>query len=136
MEAVKDGRANLMTSPNSVYRVFVRDLELMGRVGIYEVERRYEQRIVVSVDLDVAATYDGISDRLRDVLDYEQLVKRIQALVEAEHVNLLETLAERIAESCFADPRVNRLRVRIEKPDIMPNCRSVGIEIERTRSRI
>lgn len=120
-------------APNTC-RVFVRELELMGRVGLYEVERRYEQRIVVSVDIDVADTYDGVSDRLRDVLDYEQLVKRIQGIVEGEHVNLLETLAERIAQNCLADPRVISVRVRIEKPDIMPGCRSVGIEIERRRS--
>ncbi|HVY41656.1 MAG TPA: dihydroneopterin aldolase [Hyphomicrobiaceae bacterium] len=122
-----------MTPAVKLRRVFVRDLEVMGRVGIYEVERRYDQRILVSVDLEVADTYDGVSDRLRDVLDYEKLVERVRSIVEADHVNLLETLAERIAQACFADIRVHTLRVRIEKPDILPGCRSVGIEIERTR---
>jgi 7,8-dihydroneopterin aldolase/epimerase/oxygenase len=122
-----------MTPAVKLRRVFVRDLEVMGRVGVYEVERRYDQRILVSVDLEVADTYDGVSDRLRDVLDYEKLVERIRSIVETDHVNLLETLAERIAQACFTDIRVHALRVRIEKPDIMPGCRSVGIEIERTR---
>lgn len=122
-----------MTPVPNIRRVFVRDLELMGRVGVYEVERRYEQLLLVSVDLEVADTYGGVSDRLRDVVDYEQLVKRIQAIVAADHVHLLETLAERIAQSCFADARIAALRVRIEKPDIIPGCRSVGIEIERRR---
>jgi dihydroneopterin aldolase len=49
------------------------------------------------------------------------------------HVHLGETLAERIASACLADERVTGVRVRIEKPDIIPNARSVGVEIERLR---
>lgn len=115
-------------------RVFVQDLEVMARVGVFEVERRYEQRIVVSVDLAVLDDYDGVSDKLRDVVDYGALVKDIQTVVEGEHVHLLETLAGRIAANCLADRRVHSVRVRIEKPDILPGCRSVGIEIERRRT--
>ena len=48
-------------------------------------------------------------------------------------MNLVETLAERFAESCLRDKRVAAARVRIEKPDIIPNARSVGVEIERGR---
>ena len=57
----------------------------------------------------------------------------IAKLVQSGHVNLIETLAERIAANCLADPRVLSIRVRIEKPDALPSCRSVGIEIERRR---
>ena len=114
-------------------RVFVRDLELMASVGIFEVEKRYEQRIVISVDLDVADDYDGQSDRLEDVLDYGRIVSAIRAIVDSRHFHLIETLAERIAEACLADGRVNVARISIEKPDILPGCRSVGIAIERGR---
>ena len=114
-------------------RVFVSGLELMASVGIYEVEKRYEQRIVVSVDLDVADDYDGVSDRLENVVDYGGIVARIRAIVEARHFHLIETLAERIAEACLADPRALCARVTIEKPDILPGCRTVGIAIERAR---
>jgi dihydroneopterin aldolase len=78
--------------------------------------------------------YDGQSDRIGDVLDYARLVDGIERLVQREHVNLLETLAERIAQSCLADARVLAARVRIEKPDVIPSVRSVGIEIERHRA--
>lgn len=114
-------------------KIFVRELELMAHVGVYVVEHRYEQRIVVSVELDVTDDYDGTSDRLSDVLDYGGVVSTIQRIVEAEHVNLLETLAERIARACLDDPRIQSVRVRLEKPDILPGCRYVGIEIERKR---
>jgi dihydroneopterin aldolase len=114
-------------------RVFVHDLEIVGSIGVYEHEKRYEQRIRISADLWVHDDYDGRSDRLADVLDYGKVVDDIVMLVQSEHVNLIETLAERIARHCLADARVERVRVRIEKPDVARSCRSVGIEIERSR---
>jgi 7,8-dihydroneopterin aldolase/epimerase/oxygenase len=118
---------------NPTRRVFVRDLELMARVGIYEVEKRYVQRIVVSVDLVVRDDYDGRSDRLEDVVDYGQVVAAIRAIVDAQHFHLIETLAERVAAASLEDRRVLAASVTIEKPDILPGCRSVGVTIERRR---
>lgn len=114
-------------------RVFVHRLELMASVGIFEVEKRYEQRILVSVDLDVLDDYDGASDRLDAVLDYGLVVEAARAIVAQRHFNLIETLAERVAEACLADDRVAWVRVAIEKPDIVPDCKAVGIAIERRR---
>ncbi len=116
--------------------VFVRDLEIVASVGLLEHEKRYEQRIIVSAELAVRDDYDGRSDRLADVVDYSKVVDGIVRLVQSEHVNLIETLAERIAAHCLADSRVEGVRVRIEKPDVMPSCRSVGIEIERGRTKV
>jgi dihydroneopterin aldolase len=121
--------------PKPRRRVFVHELELMASVGIFEVEKRYVQRIVVSVDLDVVDDYDGRSERLADVVDYGRIVNAIRRLVENDHYNLIETLAERIARDCLADQRVVAARVIVEKPDILPGCRSVGIEIVRRRTR-
>ena len=117
-----------------IRRVFVRDFEIVASVGVFEHEKRYEQRILLSADLAVRDAYDGVSDRLEDVLDYSTLLEGIALLVQREHVNLIETLAERIAQHCLADQRVESVRVRIEKPDALPMCRSVGIEIERQRA--
>ncbi|MBO0766236.1 MAG: dihydroneopterin aldolase [Hyphomicrobiaceae bacterium] len=114
-------------------RVFVRELEIVGSIGVYEHERHYEQRILISADLWVRDDYDGTSDRLSDVLDYGKVVDDIVVLVEREHVNLIETLAERIARHCLSDARVERVRVRIEKPDVARSFKGVGIEIERKR---
>ena len=113
--------------------VFVRDLEIVVSVGILEHERRYEQRVLISVELVVYDGYDGKSDRLEQVLDYSKLVDGVALLAQGEHFNLIETLAERVAAHCLIDPRVESVRVRVEKPDIMPSCRSVGVEVERCR---
>jgi dihydroneopterin aldolase len=127
-------RSTLVDVPRRTRLVFMRDLEIVASVGVFEHEKRYEQPIVVSIDLVVSDTYDGVSDRLANVLDYSKVVDGISRLVQREHVNLIETLAERIATHCLTDGRVESVRVRIEKPEVMPACRSVGIEIERRRS--
>jgi 7,8-dihydroneopterin aldolase/epimerase/oxygenase len=114
-------------------RVFVRGLELIGSIGVYEHEKRYEQRIVVSLELDVHDDYDGRSDSIDHVYDYDHAIATVRAAVDAGHTNLIETLAERIAEGCLGDQRVLTARVTIEKPDVLPSCRAVGIEISRRR---
>jgi 7,8-dihydroneopterin aldolase/epimerase/oxygenase len=128
---------NLQSEPRAqsdrIRRVFVRDLEIMASVGVYEVEMRYEQRIIVSVELSVRDDYDGVSERLADVLDYSAIVRDLELLVQSRHFKLIETMAEAMATSCLSDARVISVRVSVMKPDIMPSCKAVGIEIERNR---
>jgi dihydroneopterin aldolase len=112
-------------------RVFVDGLELMGSIGVYEHEHRDRQLIVVSLTLDVIDTYDGTSDRLADVYDYDIAIAAIRETVGSGHFNLIETLAEAIATAVLTDPRALSARVRIEKPAVLTACRSIGIEIER-----
>ena len=116
---------------NRSRRVFVDGLELMGSIGVYEHEHRDRQLIVVSLTLDVVDTYDGTSDKLADVYDYDIAIRAIRATVDAGHFNLIETLAEAIAAAVLADPRALSARIRIEKPAVLTACRSLGIEIER-----
>lgn len=112
-------------------RVFIRDLEILASIGIYEAEKRTPQRIVINVDLVVEE--GPADDRIESAVSYEEVAKAIEAIVAEGHVNLVETLAEKIARSCLADPRVLKTVVRVEKPDIFANARSVGVEIERVR---
>ena len=121
------------SNPRPARRVFVQDYELIGSVGVYEHERRYQQRVVVSVELDIQDHYDGSSDELGSVYDYDQAIRAIRETVTSGHFNLLETLAERIAEACLTAREVLTVRVRIVKPDVLIACRAVGIEIERRR---
>ncbi|MCB1509958.1 MAG: dihydroneopterin aldolase [Hyphomicrobiaceae bacterium] len=135
MDQFSDGRPMMANGARerSVRRVIVEGFELAGSVGVYEHERRARQPLVVSLNIWVADDYDGQSDRLSDVYDYDIAINAIRDSVENGHINLLETLAERIAEACLADPRVLALDVRVEKPAVLPACRSVGIEIHRGR---
>ncbi len=124
---------HVASAKSRVRHVFVRDLDLMALIGIYDHEKVKPQRIVVNVDLSVQESDGPMSDEIDHVVSYEIVVKKIETIVAEGHVNLVETLAEKFAEACLRDKRVLAARVRIEKPDIIPNARSVGVEIERGR---
>jgi dihydroneopterin aldolase len=111
--------------------VFVRDLELLAPIGIYDHERQKPQRIIVNIDLSVQE--GSGDDDISHVVSYEIVVKKVEAIIADGHTNLVETLCEKIASACLKDQRVLAARVRVEKPDIIPNARSVGVEIERVR---
>lgn len=116
-----------------VRHVFVRDLEIIAFLGVHEHEKAKAQRIIVNIDLSVREGRGQLEDDIKNVVSYEVVVRRVEKIVAAGHVHLVETLAERIADACLSDDRVSAARVRIEKPDIIPNARSVGVEIERVR---
>src|SRR5215469_16316852 len=116
----------------AIRHVFIRDLELLANIGIYGRERGALQPVRINVDLavqDLAA----IEDRLDSVVDYGEITRKIRALVDGHHINLAETLAERIATVCFEDRRVKTAHVRVEKLHALPGAESAGVEIERHR---
>lgn len=116
-------------------RILVRDLVLACRIGVYRHERDAPQRVRFNIALDIpdALQPDPPDDRLAATVDYEQIVKGIRALAAGGHINLVETLAERVAAVCLADSRVARACVRVEKLDVFPDVAGVGVEIERGR---
>ncbi len=117
----------------AVRKVLIEGFEVLGSIGVYDHERRARQPLIVSLTLSLHDTYDGQSDQLGDVYDYDTAIAAIRRSVAVEHINLLETLADRIARSCLHDPRVISVIVRIEKPALAKSCRMIGIEIERHR---
>lgn len=122
---------HVASAASGLRHVFVRDLELMALIGIYPHEKETPQRIIVNIDLSVKE--GSGDDDISHVVSYEIVVKKVEAIIAEGHVNLVETLCEKIARSCLTDKRVVAARVRVEKPDIIPNARSVGVEIERVR---
>ncbi|MBF0373256.1 MAG: dihydroneopterin aldolase [Alphaproteobacteria bacterium] len=114
----------------SVRHVFVRDLVLSCSIGVYVHERKGPQR--VRINLDMAVREAGVvGDDLANVVCYDTIVARMRLIAGAGHLNLVETLAERIADMCLEDPRVRMARVRVEKLDVFPDATSAGVEIER-----
>jgi 7,8-dihydroneopterin aldolase/epimerase/oxygenase len=113
-------------------RVFIRNLEILAHIGVHGHEQGKLQPVRINVDLQVADT-SVVGDRLDSVVDYEGIAGIIHALVARGHINLAETLAERIAEAVLADTRVKTVRVRVEKLYALPGAEAAGVEIERTR---
>lgn len=109
-------------------------LECWGHHGVFEHERRDGQPFVVDVVLGLDATAAAASDDLADTVDYGGLALAVKAAVERDPVDLVETLAERIAGVCLTDDRVDWCRVTVHKPQapIEATFRDVALTIHRT----
>jgi len=116
----------------AVRHVFIRNLELLAQIGVHGHEKGKLQPVRINVDLAVEDSA-LIEDRLDQVVDYGAITRKIRALAEAGHINLAETMAERIVALCFEDKRVKTARVRVEKLHALPGAESAGVEIERHR---
>jgi dihydroneopterin aldolase len=115
------------------YTVTVRGLVLMSSIGIRPREREQPQRVRVSVDLMAADAFPG--ENRRRIINYEKVVAAIREIAASGHIDLCEGFAERVSTACFADPRVARVRVWVEKLDVFPDAEGVGAMLERTRPR-
>lgn len=115
----------------STRQVFINDLVLDCLIGVHRHERDGSQRVRINLDLTVLESPEPIDDRLSNVLCYEDLIVKVRHLAMSGHVNLVETLAERLAGLCLAEPGVQTVRVRVEKLDVFADAASVGIEIFR-----
>ncbi len=114
-------------------RVFLRDMMLQAAIGVYPHEHGVTQRIRVNISFGVADE-PGLAigrDDLSRTVSYERVVQLVRRIVDAGHVRLVETLAERIAAGVLADRRIRVIRVRIEKLDVFDAVDAVGVEIER-----
>ena len=116
----------------TVTHVFVRNLELLARIGVHGHEHGKPQPIRINVWLTCKVSPE--SDKLDNVVDYEAVADNIRAIVAAGHINLAESLAERIAASCLEDKRVETARIRVEKLHALPGTEAAGVEIERSAS--
>ena len=114
-----------------IRHVFLRDMLLHLSIGVYAHEHDKTQRVRINVDLGVSEQPGDQSDRLGRVLDYEALAQRVRDIATSGHVQLVETLAERIAQDCLRDARVRSARVRVEKLDVFADMWAAGVEVER-----
>jgi len=115
-----------------VTKVFVRGLKVDAQIGVYDHEHGRLQPLLVDVELDVAASH---CERLGDTVNYETIGEAARTIVSEGHIDLVETFAERLAQACFADPRVMRARVRVEKPlALAPHAAAAGVEITAVRA--
>jgi dihydroneopterin aldolase len=112
-------------------RTRVEGLVLLCRIGIHAQERLAPQR--VRVDVELAAAEDRVPDDIDAVICYERLVERIRQIAQADHINLVETLAARIADHCCSALAVDRVRVGVRKLDAIAEVDAVGVELERRR---
>ena len=114
-------------------RIHIIDLALRCILGIAAEERREKQDVILNITLHADLRKACQSDRIGDTIDYSTIKKRVIAMVEASSFQLVERLAERVAEVCLEESRVRKIEVVIEKPGALRFARSVGVEIVRER---
>ncbi len=114
-------------------KVFVRGLRIDAEIGVYAHEHGQTQPLIISFEMNVVEPANPISDSIEDVVCYNRFSQSIIDLVAKGHINLIETLAERICQMALEHPMVNGILVRIDKPDAMDKAEAAGIEISRTK---
>jgi dihydroneopterin aldolase len=106
-----------------------------GRHGVHSYERDESHPFVVDVVLEVDTRTAAKSDQLADTIDYGAIASTVVGIVEGEPVDLIETLAQRIADACLSEPKIDKVQVTVHKPDapIAAPFDDVAVTIERSR---
>jgi dihydroneopterin aldolase len=113
----------------------VTGIECWGHHGVFEHERREGQKFVVDLTLGLDTAAAAASDDLRDTVDYGSLVAAVKQAVEADPVDLIETLAQRLADVCLRDRRVQWARITVHKPDAPIEATFGDVTLTITRPR-
>ncbi len=111
--------------------VFISDLKIETIIGIYEWERRVRQTISLDLEMDADIARAAATDAIEDTLDYKAVAKRLIEFVGNSDYQLVETLAERIAQIVLDEFDVPWLRLTVHKPGAVRGSRDVGVIIER-----
>jgi dihydroneopterin aldolase len=118
-------------------RIELRGLRMTGRVGVLPAERAADQPLEIDLDLVVDLAAAGASDALADTVDYGAVCDAVVAAVRAGHVDLLERLASRIADTVLAvDPAIAAVDVAVRKlrPPVPHDLATSGVHIVRERA--
>jgi dihydroneopterin aldolase len=114
-------------------KVIITDLVFDTSIGIHDFEKEKEQEIKFNVKIDINPLLKAAENDLNTIVNYESVVNEIKSVTRKKHYNLLETLAEDIFLSLFLNKNIIKIKLRIEKPKIIKNTSSVGIEIIKKR---
>lgn len=111
-------------------RIFVRGLLVQASIGVHPHEHEETQPVIVDIELNMGDMPLPEKDRLHETLDYSLIAEKAEEIALEAHVQLVETLAGRIAEWALAsDPRVQACAVRIAKPQALLKADAAGVEV-------
>ena len=115
-------------------KIFIKDLVLKILVGIHSFEKKKKQRVKFNVEINTDPNLNPNQDNLDSIVNYEYILNSVKKITNRKHYPLLETLSEDIFFKLFKDKKIRKIKLRIEKLDIIKNTSSVGIETEKVRS--
>ena len=125
----------LRSKKNYIYKrkIIISDLTLLLSIGIHKFEKIKKQEVKFNIGIDINASLIPIETKLNSIVNYETVIKIITELTKNKHYELLETLAEDIFNELFININILRVKIKIEKTQIIKNTLSVGIEISKKR---
>jgi dihydroneopterin aldolase len=113
--------------------IVLKGFEVSASIGVHDHERAARQRIVLDVEITVDQAARPETDTIDQVLDYDFIREEVHALLAARHYDLQESLCYDILDFCLARPEVVSATVYSRKPDIYPDCDSVGFRLSARR---
>ena len=111
--------------------IYLRDLRIDAVIGVYDWERRMKQTVILDLEMAADIGKAANSDHIDDALNYKAVAKRLIRFVEESEFELVETLAERIAEIVLGEFNVSWCRLTLNKKGAVRYVRDVGVIIER-----
>ena len=114
-------------------KVIIKDLTLDISVGIHSFEKKKKQRVKFNIEILTDPFVSPNNKNLNSILNYEEVVTRIEKLVNLKHHELLEDLAENIFNILFKNKLVKQIDLKLEKLDILKKTKSVGIAVSKTK---
>lgn len=112
--------------------IYLNDLRIDTIIGIYDWERRTRQTVILDIEMGTDIRAAASSDSIEQTLDYKAVAKRLIEFVSESEFQLVETLAERIAEIVLTEFNVPWLKLRVNKQGALRGVRDVGVIIERS----
>ena len=125
---------NKKSKLKNTYKILINELTLDAFIGIHDFEKKKKQKISISLSLDVDDNISGIEHKIENFVSYEHIVADIKSILKKGHIDLLETLGEKIVDLCFKDERVMTINLKLEKLEVFKETSSVGIEIFRKKN--
>ena len=125
---------NKKSKIKNTYKIVINDLTVDTFIGIHDFEKKKKQKIAISLSLDVNDNISVIEHKIENFVSYEHIVADIKSILKMGHIDLLETLGEKIVDLCFKDERVMTIKIKLEKLEVFKETNSVGIEIFRKKS--
>ena len=114
-------------------KVLISDLTLLMSIGIHDFEKIKKQEVKFNIIIDINPLLTPIEKKLNSIVNYETVVKDVTKLTKNKHYELLETLAEDIFFILFKNTNIKKIKLKIEKTQIIKNTSSVGIEVTKKR---
>ena len=109
-------------------KIFIDHLQISAIIGIHPYEHNSHQPIYIDIELDVENHINPVKDQLEETIDYEAIAKMIEILALKCHVQLVETLAHRIANECLKyDNRIQKIWIKISKPNALADAKYAGV---------